>query len=268
MVENDARGLAGVVVPISLARGDQIGLAFQHHAIIEHAQAVGGQRRAGGGDVDDQLGGADRGRALGGAGAFHNPVVDDAVRGEEVAGQVDVFGRDPHPPVVLGTEAGGDVVEIGHGAHIDPGLRHRHHHVGAAKAEAFDQGDALVGIDDALADQVFAGDAEMHGATRQIGGDLAGRQIGDLDIVEPGNGAAIVTGAAGLGQVQAGAREEVFGVFLQAALGGNGENERRGHDALPATEVAGPDLVSASIQIAKPTAGIGSGAPSWDISPS
>src|SRR5437868_14211796 len=47
---------------------------------------------------------------------------------------------------------------------------------------------ALVGIGNALAHEVFAGDAEMHGAARQLRGDLACREIGDLDIVEAGDG--------------------------------------------------------------------------------
>ena len=36
-------------------------------------------------------------------------------------------------------EREGDVFEIGHAAHVDPGLRHRHHDIGKAEAEAFDQ---------------------------------------------------------------------------------------------------------------------------------
>ena len=134
---------------------------------------------------------------------------------------------------MLGAEAGGDVVEIGHGADVDPGLRHRDHDIGAAEAEAVDQQHALVGIGNAFAHQVFAGDAEMHRAARQLRGDLARRQIGDLDIVEPVDGAAIVAGAARLGQRKSGPREEGLGVFLQAALRRNRENERRRHDALP-----------------------------------
>ena len=126
---------------------------------------------------------------------------------------------------MLGTKAGGDVVEIGHGAHVDPGLRHRDHDIGAAKAEIVDQRHALVGIGDAFAHQIFAGDAEMYRAARQLRGDLAGREIGDLDIVEPVDGAAIVAGAARLASVKAGAREERLGVFLQAALSRDGENE-------------------------------------------
>ena len=97
-------------------------------------------------------------------------------------------------------ERGADVVEVGHGAHVDPGLRHRHHHVGEAEAEPFDQHHFAVGVRDHLAHQVFAGDAEMHGAGRELRGDFGGRQIGDLDAVEPGDGAAIVARAARLDQ--------------------------------------------------------------------
>ena len=96
--------------------------------------------------------------------------------------------------------------------------------------------------------------------------DLARREIGDLDIVEAGDGAAIVARAARLGQRKPGAGEEGFGVFLQAALGGNGEDEGRGHDALPRGGL--PICVRVSIQTENPTAGIGVAAPSWVISPS
>ena len=75
---------------------------------------------------------------------------------------------------MLGAESGGDVVEIGHGTDVDPGLRNRDHHIGAAKAEAVDQQHALVGVEDALAHQVLAGDPEMHGPARQLRGNLAG----------------------------------------------------------------------------------------------
>ena len=34
-----------------------------------------------------------------------------------------------------GAEAGEDVVEIGHGVDVDPGLRHSDHDIGAAEAE-------------------------------------------------------------------------------------------------------------------------------------
>ena len=213
----------------------------------------------------------DRRRTFGRAGALDDAVVDDAVGGEECPGEIDVFGRDPHPPVMLRAESGGDVVEVGHGADVDPGLRHGDHDIGAAKTEIVDQQDALVGIGNAFAHQVFAGDAEMHRAARQLRGNLARREIGDLDIVEPGDGAAIVAGAARFRQRKSGAGEKGLGVFLQAALRGNRENEWRRHDALPLWPLAAglrPSCVKASIQTENPTAGIGVGAPSWVISPS
>ena len=163
---------------------------------------------------------------------------------------------------MLGAKAGGDVVEIGHGADIDPGLRHCDHHIGIAEAERVDQQDAPLGVSDALAHQVLAGDAEMRGAARQIGCDLACRQIRDLDIVEPVDGAAIVAGAARFGQTEAGAGEERLGVFLQAALGRHRQNEWRRHAALPLRPLR------ASTHTEKPTAGMGSAEPSWVINPS
>ena len=195
--------------------------------------AVGGERGAGGGDVDDHLRGAGGRRAFGRARALDDAIVDDAVRGEEVAREIDVFGRHPHLAAVVMAEGGGDVVDVGHGAHVDPGLRHRHHDVGIAEAEALDQHHALVGVRHLLAHQVFAGDAEMDGALRELAGDFGGRQIRDLDAVEAGDGAAIVARAARLDQREPGAREESFGVFLQPALGRHGEHQRRTHDAPP-----------------------------------
>ena len=125
------------------ARGDEVRLRAQDDAVIDHLQPVGRERRAGGGDVDDQLGGAGRRRAFGRAEAFDDAVVDDAVRGEEIARQVHVFGGDAHLAVVREAERGGDIVEIGHAAHVDPGLRHRDHDIGMTEAEPFDQHHAL-----------------------------------------------------------------------------------------------------------------------------
>src|SRR5712691_11213852 len=111
----------------------------------------------------------------------------------------------------------------------------------------------------------------MYRAARQLRGNLARREIGDLDIVEPRDGAAIVPGAAWLRQRQSGAREERLGAFLQAALRRNREDEGRRHDALPPKSLIAclrPVCVKVSTQTENPTAGIGLGAPSWVISPS
>ena len=104
--------------------------------------AVRRERRAGGGDVDDQLGGAGGRRAFGRAEALDDAVVDDAVLREKLARQVHVLGRDAHLAVVRRAERGRDIVEVRHGAHVDPGLRHRDHDVGLAEAELVDQHDA------------------------------------------------------------------------------------------------------------------------------
>ena len=88
--------------------------------------------------------------------------VGNAVAGKKVARQVQILGRHPHLAIVTVPERSRDVVKIGHAADVDPGLRHRDHDVGTAEAQAVDQRYALVGIDNALADQIFTGDAEMH----------------------------------------------------------------------------------------------------------
>jgi len=48
----------------------------------------------------------------------------------------------------------------------------------------------------------------MRKAAGELRGDLARREIGDLDIVEACDGAAVVAGAAGLRQLEPGAGEE------------------------------------------------------------
>ena len=243
------------------ARGHQIGLRAQDHAVVDHLEAVGGERRAGRRDVDDELGGAGRRRRFGRARALHDPVVGDAVRGEEIARQIHVFGGDAHLAIVLEAERGRDIVEIGHAVHVDPGLRHRHHHIGMAEAERVDEHDVPIGVRDHLAHEILAGDAEMHRALRQQLDDLGGREIGDLDARQVGDRAAIVARAARLDEFEAGAREERFRVLVQPALGRHGDDERRAHDAPRSA-------ASRSIQTAKPTAGIGLALPSRVSRPS
>ena len=79
VVEDDAGGLAGLRRPVGFLRGDQIGLAAQDHAVVEHPQTIGGERRARRGDVDDQLGAAGRRRTFGRACALDDAVIGDAV---------------------------------------------------------------------------------------------------------------------------------------------------------------------------------------------
>ena len=90
-------------------------------------------------------------------------------------------------------------------------------------------------------------------------------------MVEPGDGAAIVTRAARLRQRKSCAREEGFGILLQAALRGDRENKGRAHAApplLPAAPGLRPISIRVSTQTENPTAGIGVREPSWVINPS
>src|SRR5260370_1195710 len=73
------------------------------------------------------------------AGAPDDAVVADAVRATGYPGEFEVFGRSPRRAGMVGTEPGGDTVEIGHGPDGDPGLRRGHRDIGAAKAEVVDQ---------------------------------------------------------------------------------------------------------------------------------
>ena len=260
-VEQKPRGFPLRGVPGCASRGDEVGLRAQDHPVLDHLEAVGGERGAGGGDIDDHFGGAGRGRGFGGARAFHDAVIDDAVLGKEGARQIGVFGGEPHFALVLEPERGGDIVEVGHAAHVDPGLRHGDDDIGETEAEPVDEHDLPVGVGDHLAHQILAGDAEMDGALRELRGDFRRRQIGDLDAVKSGDGAAVVARSARLDELKPGARKEGLGVLLQAAFRGDGEKKRGAH-------AAPPQAASSSIEAAKPTAGIGSRAPSRDNSPS
>jgi hypothetical protein len=124
---------------------------------------------------------------------------------------------------------------------------------------------------DAFAHQVFAGDAEMHRAARQLRGDLARREIGDLDIVEPGDGAAIVARAARLDQRKAGAREE----RLRRFPAGGPSTARRERTArswrAPACRLrqgCGPPASALRSRSRTRPRGSACGEPSWVISPS
>ena len=78
-------------------------------------------------------------------------------------------------------KSGGDIVEIGHGAHVDPSLRHGDDDVGVAEAQRrqklhFASASAIV-----LAHEIFAGHAEMHIAAGELRDDFGGREKGDFD---------------------------------------------------------------------------------------
>ena len=103
---------------------------------------------------------------------------------------------------MLEPERGRHVVEIGHIAHVDPGLRHGDGDIGEAEAELIDEHHRTVGIGDHLAYQILAGDAEMHGAERELGRDFRRREVSDFHAVKAGDGAAIVAGAARLDQLE------------------------------------------------------------------
>ncbi len=92
--------------------------------------------------------------------------------GEEAAGQIDVFGRHPHPIAALGAIGRGDIVEIGHGAHIDPGLGRGDDYVGVAEAERAQKLQPRLDVRNFLAQQILAGDAEMRAAGGKLADDL------------------------------------------------------------------------------------------------
>ena len=154
-------------------------------------------------------------------------------------------------------KARGDVVEILHRPDVDPELRHRDDDIGVAEAERREQRDPASASATRLAQQVLAGDAEMHVPGGELARDLGGGEERDLDAVDAGEAAAILPPAALL-DGQAGAREQRLGLLLQAALGGERQDERAAHAPCPAA--------ARSSRMVKPTAGIGLSAPSMCIS--
>lgn len=194
-------------------------------------------------------------RALGRAEAFDDAVVGHAVVGEEGAGQVHVFRGDAQPASVAGAETLCDVGQVGHRIDVDPHLRHRDDDAGMAEAQRGHERETLGGVRDVLADEILAGDAQVHVAARQFAGDLGSRKERHLGVVHPLDAAAIVAHAARAGEHHAATAEERIGVFLEPALGRHRENEGIAHASPPAAKAR-------STQMAQPTPGTGSGAPS------
>jgi len=84
-------------------------------------------------------------------------------------------------------EGSSDVVDIRHRAHIDPSLRHRDYHIGETKSKSIDQHHAFVRVRDHLANKIFPGDTEVHGARRELAGNFGCRQIIERAAVEVRN---------------------------------------------------------------------------------
>ena len=163
-------------------RFDQICFGLQDDAAVDHLQPVGLEGRTTRGDVDDQFGGTGGGRAFGGAEAFDDAVVADAVKSEMAPRQIGVLGRNPHAALMLAAECHRDLVEVFHAAHVDPARRHGDDDIGVTEAELLEKFDPPFGIGDFFADEVLAGDAEMDAAGAQRIGDFRRRNEGDLDV--------------------------------------------------------------------------------------
>ena len=148
---------------------------------------------------------------------------------------------------------GGNVAEIGHAVDIQPYFRHGNHDIGVTEAEPHAEFGLPVGFRQVLADEIFAGDTEIHRADADLAGDLGGGEEGDLDIVDAFDPAAIGSVVADGDDLHAGAIENRRSIVLHPALGG----QRYGDHA------NSPLTVSIrSSQSEKPTAGISSAAPS------
>ena len=252
-----------------MSEATSVACDFRIDSVIERLQRVRRERRAGRGDVDDELGRARGGRAFGCAEALNNSIIRHALLGEEAAREIDILCRNPHPLAAARAIGRCDILEIRHGAHVDPGARRGDHHIGVTEAEGAQEFELGLDVRDLLAHQILAGDAEMGRARGELGDDLGAGDIGDLDPGKADQRPAIVARAASLHEFETGAGEKGGSGLLQPALGGNGQNERRfgrgrgveGHQSVP---LAG----SRSIAIAAPTAGMSALAPRRFASPS
>lgn len=88
-----------------------------------------------------------------------------------------------------------------------------------------------VNLGHGLVDKVFAGNAGMDLAGGDLAGNLAGRQIGNLDPVNTPDVTAVITLATGPLKTQSGTIEKIHDRLLQATFGGYGENQRVAHGA-------------------------------------
>jgi hypothetical protein len=183
---------------------------------------------------------------------------------------VHIFGGDAQPTPMSRAKTAGDIGEIGHAAHVDPRRRNRDDDIGGAKTQRRQQFDAVRRIVNLLAHKILAGDAEMRLAARQPRGDFRRRQKRRLDMIEPGDGPAIIARAAPLLQLQPGPREKGEGVLLQPALGRHGDDQAVLQpvlalrpwrpQCLDIAHAASPER--RSIEMAAPTAGMSRAAPS------
>jgi hypothetical protein len=177
------------------------------------------------GDVDHQFGRARRRRALGGPAGLGDPVVGDAVAGEERPRLAEVLGGHPHAPAGAAQVVVRHLLQVGHGLHVEPALRHRGDQVGAAEAERAEQQHPAVQVLAALAQQVLAGDAHVDLAGVQGLGDVGGRQQAHLGARHAAQAGQIAARAAGHFQRQAAVGQPGLDLFLQPALGRDSDDE-------------------------------------------
>jgi hypothetical protein len=103
--------------------------------VRQDAQVVRPQRLAGGGDVGNRLGGSVLDRALGRALAVDQLVIRHPLRLQEIADQPVILGGDPQPVAMRRAKARCRRVQVIHGFHVDPDVRHRDDQVGMAEAQ-------------------------------------------------------------------------------------------------------------------------------------
>ncbi len=245
--------------PAGPQRGGELGLALQDDPVGQDLQAVGGQGRPGGGDVDDQLGGARRRGPLGGARRFGDPVVGHPVPGEEGPGLDHVLGGHPHAPAGAGQHVVRHLLQVGHGLDIEPASGDRHHEVGAAEPQGPQQLHPRRDIAAALTQQVLPGDPQMGLAGLQGLGDVPGREQAHLHPVHALQLGQVAAGSAGNGEFQSAVGQPRFDLLLEPALGGDRQDQGLAHTEASAT---GTSTAARRGRIMQPTARAPAGPPS------
>ena len=147
-----------------------------------------------------------------------------------------------------GAEIGGDVVEVGHVAHVDPRLAARRPRRRSGRSRAAGPARPSPPVGHRLLDLVAAGDAEMDGAGAELARDLRRREVRDLDAGEPVDAAAIARGRRrpGRGRARRGRRRPRRSPAAGPWRGWRGRAARSWSSTVAPTR---------SSQIEKPTAG-------------
>jgi len=209
-------------------------------------QRIGGKRRAV--VVISTTSSACRAGRLRSRRDFHDPVITDMPLGEKAPGQMHIFGGNPHPLAATRRKAAATSSRSPWFSHRSR-RGHGNHHMRMAKRAAPGVR-PLLPVGDRFANEILAGDAEMH---------MTGRNCVTISAAERRRSrqcpcrreSAIIASAAALRDVEP-ARAKNAAAFSAASFRGDGEHER---GSLAGQAHGSPPFwLKRSIQIAAPMA--------------